>query len=121
MSKVGKKPSIFCHIPWSEGKRPITRAMMGFLVRWARHLSWRQWCRLTAPFFLSAIRESLSFEDGSEAVRRNSDSKPSAVSIETQAKKQESGRKRGKSRSLSFRGNGVYGIVWWCFINACER
>jgi hypothetical protein len=33
------------HIPWSEGKRPITRAMMGFLARWARHLSWRQTSR----------------------------------------------------------------------------
>ena len=22
------------HIPWSEGKRPVTRAMMGFLARW---------------------------------------------------------------------------------------
>jgi len=30
------------HIPWSEGKRPVTTAMMGFLARWARHLSWRQ-------------------------------------------------------------------------------
>src|SRR5260370_35321547 len=25
------------HIPWSEGKRPITLAMMGFLGQWARH------------------------------------------------------------------------------------
>jgi transposase len=33
------------HIPWSEGKRPITKAMMGFLARWARHLSWRQTAR----------------------------------------------------------------------------
>jgi len=33
------------HIPWSEGKRPMTRAMMGFLARWARHLSWRQTAR----------------------------------------------------------------------------
>jgi len=23
-------------IPWNEGKRPVTRAMMGFLARWAR-------------------------------------------------------------------------------------
>jgi len=23
------------HIPWSEGKRPVTKAMMGFLARWA--------------------------------------------------------------------------------------
>lgn len=30
------------HMPWSRGKRPITTAMMGFLARWARHLSWRQ-------------------------------------------------------------------------------
>jgi transposase len=33
------------HLPWSEGKRPITRAMMGFLARWSRHLSWRQTAR----------------------------------------------------------------------------
>jgi len=33
------------HMPWSEGKRPITTAMMGFLARWARHLSWRQTAR----------------------------------------------------------------------------
>lgn len=35
------------HIPWSEGKRPIACAMMGFLARWARRLSWRE----TAPAF----------------------------------------------------------------------
>jgi transposase len=29
-------------IPWSEGKRPITRTMMGFLARWARRLSWKE-------------------------------------------------------------------------------
>jgi transposase len=29
-------------IPWSEGKRPFTRAMMGFLARWARRLSWKE-------------------------------------------------------------------------------
>ena len=29
------------HIPWSNGKRPVTIAMMGFLARWARRLSWR--------------------------------------------------------------------------------
>jgi transposase len=33
------------HIPWSQGKRPITTAMMGFLARWGRHLSWRQTAR----------------------------------------------------------------------------
>jgi transposase len=30
------------HIPWSEGKRRVTYAMMGFLARWARRLSWRE-------------------------------------------------------------------------------
>jgi transposase len=30
------------YIPWSEGKRPVTCAMMGFLARWARRLSWRE-------------------------------------------------------------------------------
>lgn len=30
------------HIPWSAGKRPLTTAMMGFLARWARRLSWRE-------------------------------------------------------------------------------
>jgi len=32
-------------IPWSEGKRPVTGAMMGFLARWARQLSWRETAR----------------------------------------------------------------------------
>jgi len=29
-------------LPWSAGKRPVTIAMMGFLSRWARRLSWRE-------------------------------------------------------------------------------
>jgi len=33
------------HVPWSEGKRPITLAMMCFLSRWARRLSWRETAR----------------------------------------------------------------------------
>jgi transposase len=33
------------HIPWSQGKRPVTIAMMGFLARWARRLSWRETAR----------------------------------------------------------------------------
>jgi hypothetical protein len=33
-------------MPWSEGKRPITCAMMGFLARWARRLSWRETARV---------------------------------------------------------------------------
>ena len=34
------------HIPWSDGKRPVTYAMMGFLARWARRLSWRETARV---------------------------------------------------------------------------
>jgi transposase len=30
------------YVPWSNGKRPLTVAMMGFLARWARRLSWRE-------------------------------------------------------------------------------
>ena len=30
------------HLPWNEGKRPLTTAMMVFLARWARRLSWRE-------------------------------------------------------------------------------
>ena len=32
-------------IPWSQGKRTVTIAMMGFLARWARRLSWRETAR----------------------------------------------------------------------------
>ena len=34
------------HVPWSDGKRPITIAMMCFLSRWARRLSWRETARV---------------------------------------------------------------------------
>ena len=33
------------HIPWSQGKRRVTTAMMGCLARWARRLSWRDTAR----------------------------------------------------------------------------
>lgn len=33
------------YIPWSDGKRPVTIAMMCFLSRWARRLSWRETAR----------------------------------------------------------------------------
>lgn len=32
-------------VPWSEGKRPVTLAMMCFLSGWARRLSWRETAR----------------------------------------------------------------------------
>jgi len=33
------------HVPWSDGKRPVTIGMMCFLARWARRLSWRETAR----------------------------------------------------------------------------
>jgi transposase len=34
------------HIPWSDGKRPVTLTMMAFLARWAWRLSWRETARV---------------------------------------------------------------------------
>jgi transposase len=44
------------HIPWSEGKRPVTCAMMGFLARWARRLSWRETARVFETSWESVYR-----------------------------------------------------------------
>jgi transposase len=33
------------HIPWSDGKRPVTCAMMVFLALWTRRLNWRETAR----------------------------------------------------------------------------
>jgi transposase len=40
--ECGEHGVVVEHIPWSAGKRPFTRSMMGFLARWARRLSWRE-------------------------------------------------------------------------------
>jgi transposase len=34
------------YLPWSDGKRPLTCALMGFLARWARRLSWSETARV---------------------------------------------------------------------------
>ncbi len=52
------------YIPWSDGKRPVTCAMMGFLARWARRLSWRE----TA---LSWRETAQAFQTSWEAVYRS--------------------------------------------------
>jgi transposase len=44
------------HIPWSAGKRPITYAMMVFLVCWARRLSWRETARVFQTSWESVYR-----------------------------------------------------------------
>jgi transposase len=44
------------HIAWSEGKRPVTYAMMGFLARWARRLSWRETAQVFQTSWESVYR-----------------------------------------------------------------
>ena len=44
------------HIPWSAGKRPVTLAMMVFLARWARRLSWRETARTFQTSWESVYR-----------------------------------------------------------------
>ena len=44
------------HIPWSDGKRPMTTAMMGFLARWARRLSWRETAQVFQTSWESVYR-----------------------------------------------------------------
>ena len=33
------------HMPWSQGKRPLTVGMMAFLAMWARRMSWSETAR----------------------------------------------------------------------------
>jgi transposase len=44
------------HIPWSAGKRPVTTAMMVFLARWARRLSWSETARVFGTSWESVYR-----------------------------------------------------------------
>ena len=44
------------HIPWSNGKSPVTTAMMGFLATWARRRSWRETSRIFRTSWESVYR-----------------------------------------------------------------
>lgn len=44
------------HIPWSDGKRPVTCSMMAFLARWARRMSWRETARVFRTSWESVFR-----------------------------------------------------------------
>jgi transposase len=44
------------YLPWSHGKRPLTYALMGFLARWARRLSWRETARVFHTSWESVYR-----------------------------------------------------------------
>jgi transposase len=43
-------------LPWSDGKRPLTCALMGCLARWARRLSWRETARVFQTSWESVYR-----------------------------------------------------------------
>lgn len=43
-------------IPWSVGKRPVTKTMMVFLARWARRLSWRETAQVFQTSWESVYR-----------------------------------------------------------------
>ena len=51
------------HIPWSDGKRPVTIAMMGFLARWARRLSWLETARVFQTSWEAVYRSVEWFVD----------------------------------------------------------
>lgn len=34
------------HLPWSNGRSPVTSAMIAFLATWARHRSWGETARI---------------------------------------------------------------------------
>ena len=44
------------HLPWSDGKRPITKAMMAFLAQWARRLSWLETARVFRTSWAAVYR-----------------------------------------------------------------
>ena len=58
------------YLPWSDGKRPITCAMMGFLARWARRLSWRETARVFQTSWESVYRSVEWFVEWGLAERK---------------------------------------------------
>ena len=58
------------YIPWSDGKRPVTCAMMGFLARWARRLSWRDTARVFLTSWEAVYRSVEWFVEWGLAHRR---------------------------------------------------
>jgi transposase len=57
-------------LPWSDGKRPLTCALMGFLARWARRLSWRETARVFQTSWESVYRSVEWFVEWGLAERR---------------------------------------------------
>jgi transposase len=57
------------HVPWSDGKRPVTIPMMCFLARWARRLSWRETARVFGVSWECVYRSVEWFVQGGLANR----------------------------------------------------
>jgi transposase len=68
--ECGEHGVVVEHLPWSEGKRPITRAMMGFLAGWARRLSWRETARVFQTSWESVYRSVEWFVEWGLAERK---------------------------------------------------
>ncbi len=65
------------HIPWSDGKRPVTCAMMGFLAHWARRLSWRETARAFQTSWEAVYRSVQWFVSGAWRTASCAEWKPS--------------------------------------------
>jgi transposase len=61
------------YLPWSDGKRPLTTAMMGFLAQWARRLSWRETARVFRTSWEAVYRSVEWFVEWGLAHRTLSD------------------------------------------------
>jgi transposase len=57
------------HVPWGDGKRPVTIPMMCFLARWARRLSWRETARVFGTSWECVYRSVEWFVQGGLAHR----------------------------------------------------
>jgi transposase len=58
------------HVPWSAGKRPVTIAMICFLSRWARRLSWRETAQVFGTSWECVYRSVEWFVDWGLAHRK---------------------------------------------------
>ena len=67
--QCGEHGVVVEHIPWSDGKRPLTIAMMGFLARWARRLSWRETALVFHTSWESVFRSVDLADLGAQAVK----------------------------------------------------
>lgn len=58
------------YIPWSQGKSPVTTAMMGFLATWARRLSWSETAKIFHTSWEAVYRSVEWFVDWGLANRK---------------------------------------------------